>query len=726
MKKRYLIMLIIAILLVITLGAGFAYVYFFTDTFKSNKQLFFKYISQNKEIAEIFHDNDIKAYCDKQKNTPFTSQGSIKTNVTFPDSSEAQMANALQNCNITFIGNSDNSKKYSHHTIKANYSDTESMQFELYKNGDIFATKISDVLFKYVGIENNNLKEFAKKIQLPENITSSIPDKLDLTKLEKTSNIFSDEEKSSLENKYLKIITDNISDDMFSRESTSDDIIYILTINEEQLKNIYIKILESLKEDDTIIGKFKEILINEYNFTEENVQTYVTQYKETIENLMNSINSNPDSDILAKAMQAKASNEKAQIRERIMLVYLSVSAEANGGTIEKNKLQAELENEFGPERVTDLADDLSTVKIDGIEYSFTRSSTNSQETENVTNSEDENSTTENNTASSNNIVVKVHSNKDEISKTEIILDGNNSFIISKSDEGIKLEVLQDNLSIYSAYAQKLKSPNETRFEFSFSEKDSEIFNLTTSFSGLDTNSINESSELTFDIDLGNSMITDAKTKFVSIYKNTKTFGEIQKIDVANSDILLINTAPSKEHIEQLYEKIQANFTQVNSAKLLALGLTEEQNPFMYYIPSIVPVSATYIMQNPDKSPYFAVPAILGGVSISMLSADNNILARAESSRMNLDISNVKEEILLTVNGAISEYYEKKYSNKSEKVETLEKEVDKVLKKFSPSGANIEYSYKNKKITIKLKDDPSKQITGVVSEEGRISWSDTIN
>ena len=89
MKKRYLIMLIIAIVLIIALGAGFAFAYFFTDIFRSNKELFSKYISQNLEIVGIFKDEDVKAYSEKQENTAYTSEGTIKTNVTFPYSSEA-------------------------------------------------------------------------------------------------------------------------------------------------------------------------------------------------------------------------------------------------------------------------------------------------------------------------------------------------------------------------------------------------------------------------------------------------------------------------------------------------------------------------------------------------------------------------------------------------------------------------------------------------------------
>ena len=55
-----------------------------------------------------------------------------------------------------------------------------------------------------------------------------------------------------------------------------------------------------------------------------------------------------------------------------------------------------------------------------------------------------------------------------------------------------------------------------------------------------------------------------------------------------------------KNIENLYNNIANRTTQLNKTKLKALGLTEKENPFMYYIPSIVPFGATYLMQNPDQ------------------------------------------------------------------------------------------------------------------------------
>ena len=515
MKKRYLIMLIIAIVLVLCIGAGFAFAYFFTDALKNNKTLFFKYFSQNSEIMDFMKDEDIKSYSEKQKQTPYTSEGTIKTNVTFPDSSKAQIANALQNCNISFNGKVDNTNKYFKKNIKANYSDNQSLEFELYRNKDVFATKINDVLYKYLGIENNNLKDFAEKMGFSEmyfkDSAITIPNKIELSNIENSLNVYSKEDLSSLKDKYLKIITDNLSVDMFSKEKTSEETIYSITLNETEVKTIIVKLLDALKDDEVIINKAKENLINNYNLTEETINPYINQYKEQIQNLIDTLNT--ESSNIVENQESTQSNDEA------------------------------------------------------------------------------------------NITIKVHSQKRKLVKTEFIISNMESLIISKSDDGIKFQIMKDENEVISTYIQKIKSPNETKFELVFSINNNQVFDLTTGFSGLDTNSVHENSELSFDIDLGNSSISDAKTKFVCSYHNTKTFGDIQKDEIPNSEIILLNTAPSIESIEGLYKNIENKFVEINRTKLQALGLTDGQNPFMYYIPSIITICANYGIQNPNKILY---------------------------------------------------------------------------------------------------------------------------
>ena len=201
MKKRHLIILIIAIVIVFCIGAGLAFMFFFTDMFKNNKTLFSKYLAQNKEIIDLINDKEIKSYVEKQKKTPYSLEGSIKTNVTFPDSSQSQIAKALGNCNISFNGKVDNSNKYFSETIKVNYSDTQSTELNLYQNNDIYAFKIADLLTKYIGMENNNLKDFAKKMQLSDDIIKVIPDKIEFEELNKYTSVFSEEDLGILKKK---------------------------------------------------------------------------------------------------------------------------------------------------------------------------------------------------------------------------------------------------------------------------------------------------------------------------------------------------------------------------------------------------------------------------------------------------------------------------------------------------------------------------------------------
>ena len=500
----------------------------------------------------FINDDDIKAYSDKQKQTPYTSEGTIKTNVTFPDSSEAQIANALQNCNISFNGKVDNTNKYFRETIKANYSDSQSLEFELYRNNDIFAAKINEVLYKYLGIDNNNLKDFYKKMNLPEDVISALPNKIESSNISNSLNIYSKDDFSSIKDKYFKIITDNLTDDMFSKEKSSEETIYSVTLNESQIKTILVKLLESLKDDEIIINKAKDSLINNYNLTEETINPYIDQYKQAIQSIIDNI---------------------------------------NNSNISPNDIYTE----------------------DNKETSIT---------------------------------IKVHSQKRKLLKTEFILNDIGSIILSNSDDGIKIQIFKETSEIASAYIQKIKSPTETKFEIVFSYNNEQIFDLAVSFSELDTNSVHENSELSFEIDLGNSSISNAKTKFVSNYKNTKTFGDFQKEEIQNSEIQLLNNAPSKEIVDRLLKNIGLKLESINNTKLQNIGLDKNKNPFIYYIPSILTICANYGLQNPSEILAYSIPIEIASISSGILVYNNakNEISNSQISEQEIIAFNKQFEI----------------------------------------------------------------------------------
>ena len=323
MKKRYLIMIIIAIVLVICLGAGLAFAYFATDLFKSNKQIFSKYFSKNNEILELLNDPDLKAYAEKQKQNAYTSEGSIKTNVTFPDSSQKQIADALQNCNITFNGKTDIANNYMYSNIKANYSQAQSLNIQLYRNNDIYALKIDDVLAKFLGVENNNLKELAGKLGLPQEQIASIPNKIDLNEVQ-SLNVFTNDEISQLKDKYFKIVTDNLKDDMFSKEKSNEYSVYTLSINNEQFKNISTKLMETLKNDDLLKNKIREFCSTKLGLSNENINQLIESYEKAIQLELDDLNNtNNDTNPLTAGTDSSTSNNLSNSNEKVFIkVYV--------------------------------------------------------------------------------------------------------------------------------------------------------------------------------------------------------------------------------------------------------------------------------------------------------------------------------------------------------------------------------------------------------------------
>ena len=176
MKKVIVIIIIILMLLAVLIGGGI-FVYLKTDLLQSDKDQFFKYMSQ---LSEFFVDNNIEEYSKKLKNTPYTSEGTIKVNAEFEDESDKNLESYLKNSSINLKSSSNLKEDYFDQTIQANYSDNESLNFEFIKDKDIIAIKENETISKFIGIENNKLKELAKKIGLedsrviiPETVASS-------------------------------------------------------------------------------------------------------------------------------------------------------------------------------------------------------------------------------------------------------------------------------------------------------------------------------------------------------------------------------------------------------------------------------------------------------------------------------------------------------------------------------------------------------------------------
>lgn len=660
MKKRYLIMIIIAIVLVICLGAGFAFAYFATDLFKSNKQIFSKYISNNSEILELFNDSDLKSYAERQKQNSYTSEGSIKTNVTFPDSSQKQIADALQNCNITFNGKTDIANNYMYYNIKANYSQSQSLNIQLIRNNDIYAFKIDEVLAKFLGVDNNNLKELAGKLGLPQDQIASIPNKIDFSKFQDL-NVFTDEEVSQLKNKYLSIINDNLKDDMFSKEKSNEYSIYTLTLSQEQLNNILSKLMETLKNDDLLKNKIRQLCSEKLGLSDENINELIQSYEESIQLELDDLN------------------------------------KTNSTTDSTNPL-------------TDGADSSTSADLSN---------------PNKINSEEK-------------VFIKVFVEKGKLVKTEFsVSDEEEKFVIVKTDNGARFEVISNELDTtnsYNASIQKIKTNNDLKYNFTVANNNQQLFDLIVTYAGISTNQVHEIAELNFEFDTEKSYLVDfplpndtnstnniqnnvtttsSKIKFVSTYNNTKSLGAtFEKNDVKNEDIMLINSAPNAESVQTAFAQIGQQFVNVNNSKLASIGLNSNINPFLFYIPSVVPVGASMIIPNYNNQYMLPASLLVGtGASISMLIGDNAILSRASEAQKQNAISQKNDENNLELNEITACILDFKYTAQKE---FTKENIQNHLKTNNVDADVTENDDKTYTITIKKNNN-----TYVVNNNGEI-------
>ena len=219
MKKGLKIaIIIVVILLILTLG-GIAFVYFFTDTFKSDKQMFFKYLSQNSGASEIIQDSSLAKYEEKQKNSPYTTDA--KFTVVGNDVN-------LNNTSISYTGSTDKVNKYEYRNVNLNYSNTDTLSIHYLNMQDYYGIKIDNVVNKYIAIENNNLKDFLSKMGVAQDVVDQFPDKINFDNLD--FNLFTEQEIATLKSKYSTILLNNLAESMFSRSETETSKIYTLTL----------------------------------------------------------------------------------------------------------------------------------------------------------------------------------------------------------------------------------------------------------------------------------------------------------------------------------------------------------------------------------------------------------------------------------------------------------------------------------------------------------------
>lgn len=262
-NKQILIIVIVVILTIAMISGVITYLFLATDVFKGDKELFVKYLSQNKQTIETMKNSE--AY-NTYKNLKTEGISETTTNVAISYAEGGEVSNPINELAVRFNTQRDNINNYFYNKSAIVFRDEEYIKAELINDKDISGIRFFVKQFISVrndkelnkiasafGIENSKLEEY---VQIVNGVVSPV------------SEIISNEETNTILEKYKNIIISNFQKMQFSHlknamitvnNSTIKTNSYTATLGKEDVRNMVLEILNEIQNDEIILNKIKTI-----------------------------------------------------------------------------------------------------------------------------------------------------------------------------------------------------------------------------------------------------------------------------------------------------------------------------------------------------------------------------------------------------------------------------------------------------------------------------------
>ncbi len=198
MKKKIIIAIIV--LLVVLAGVGI-YLFQFTDFFKSDSQLFGKYILKNSEAYAMFNNDSIKNIRNKRNNNAYKQKSELRvkngeSNYKVTSETEAQ------NINNTFT------------RVKVENNQDEVLNFNLVKNNNMVGFRMNEITNGYVEVKNSNFSKLFENVNIENK--EMLPDFVNSADYLDVLDISLDDMKY-LTNKYSNFVMDKTNKKNYSK-----------------------------------------------------------------------------------------------------------------------------------------------------------------------------------------------------------------------------------------------------------------------------------------------------------------------------------------------------------------------------------------------------------------------------------------------------------------------------------------------------------------------------
>ena len=539
-NKGLRVTIVILLIIILLLVGGIAYLYFFTDMFKSNKQLFFKYTSQIVQSEDGFIDNQLMQYFQKKNSTSYENNGEITFDVSIPNMEEdLELAN---NFNITFTGKEDPTNSKSEKEISLNYSDSVNFPLTYRKTNNITGIQTKYIGSSFVAVRNDE----------------EISGLEDINHLLKLRNLeFSNEELQNLKTTYFDNILNTLDDNKFSTLTEGNLTGYRLTLTGEELKNTLVQILNALKTDTNITHKLNDIL--------QGIGTNAEIDEDSIDDLIESMNDSDWNQDIEMTVYASGGN------------LSKVLVEIAGNTLTMNKEENNQDITYTVSFNTTEQDvsAVVTAKYSGL------NSDNVTETYELTLEGMYGETEILQQAKETQDTVEISTEKENVQllittvKTNKIAAGEDDSQISDIDVEEELSSGEDD-----SYADmRLEKETDTTFSITFiSTGDKFVIDNTGKI-------IEEPEEQTTNTTSNNTSENTTSHNKYSITNNVQFKDSVEIEDLTEENAVILNDQDN-EYVTNLMNAIQERIVEVNKVQMEELGVSENENPMQYLIPTL--------------------------------------------------------------------------------------------------------------------------------------------
>ena len=261
-KKKMTILIVSIIIMLLAITITFIVLYMKTDMFKSNATLFAKYMGQTVENIDAIYQEigTTSEYEERLKQNKYTTEIEIKVNDTEEIGTTSENAqNQINQLSLKINGQVDNNNQYNYQDISLWNLDKKVTELEYVQKEDVYGIRFSDLYKQYIGVNEEDLKDLLKTVGVTKEL--KIPE--DMLELKSIFQL-SEEEKQIMKTKYINLINSNVSKNNFSKQKNQIIQIdgknvnvnaYILTLTKEKMNNIFIEMLEQVKQDEMILTR---------------------------------------------------------------------------------------------------------------------------------------------------------------------------------------------------------------------------------------------------------------------------------------------------------------------------------------------------------------------------------------------------------------------------------------------------------------------------------------